>query len=248
MNDPSAAPAPRAQASDSAPRRGGSSTLLGPALFLIVIVSLAAIAIVSLRPPRPMSGLAADPRVAEARAALHGRIAVPTNGLRFTSALFGEPLDEEGERAGAATIAEAARRLETARASHPLDPRVLAAIAALDLARLRLDAAERSYRLALDLASHYPEARLGLGVVLAMRAETEPDAGRAQGLRLRAVSQFAAVPEGAAEYPAALYDRALELDRAGRRSEALRFAADYWRRAADDRWTERLRAALRPER
>jgi tetratricopeptide (TPR) repeat protein len=234
---------PATHASASGAGRATPASLLGPVLFLIVIVSLAAIAIVSLRAPRWTSGLAGDPRVQAASDRVHGRVAAPTDGLRFTSALLGEPL-EGGARAGAAAIADAARRLDEARASRPLDARVLAAIAALDLARVRLDEAERRYRLALDLAFHYPEARLGLGVVLALRAEAEPDAGRAQALRLRAISQFAAVPQGVPEYPAALYDRALVLDRAGRREEALRFASVYWKMEPAGRWAERLRAEL----
>src|SRR6185436_16698024 len=72
---------------------------------------------------------------------------------------------------------------------HPDDPRLHAAIGHLDLVRQRTNHAEQRYLAAIDLAPHHDEARLGLGVTLARRAELEPDPFRERRLQLRAIAQ-----------------------------------------------------------
>ncbi|MBI1797536.1 MAG: hypothetical protein HYR74_10845 [Candidatus Eisenbacteria bacterium] len=232
----------------AAASRAARAPILGPLLFLLVIAVLATIALVpTLAPPRLISGLPSVPRVDQAIALVRGRLAVPAGGLRFASALLGERVSDGASAPGSGDLARATDLMRTERDGGPRDARVIASLAALELAALRLEAAERRYREALDISASYPEARLGLGVVLAIRAEAEADPSRSQGLRLRAIAQFAAVPEDATEFAAALFDRALVLDRAGRHAEALRLAGDYWRRDPAGRWADALRAALAHE-
>lgn len=71
------------------------------------------------------------------------------------------------------------------------------------------------------------EARLVLGVTLALRAAAESDEARARGLRLRTISRFASVPMNDPCHDAALYDRVLLLTRVERVEEAKRWARAY---------------------
>jgi hypothetical protein len=96
----------------------------------------------------------------------------------------------------------------------------------------------------LDLAPSYGEARLGLGVTLALRAAAEGDDARARGLRLRAISQFAAVPKADPCYQAALYDRVLLLPGVGQADEARRWAREYLTRDSASAWAVVLRREL----
>lgn len=212
-----------------------------PALtFLLALLALAAIALAVLfRPPRIVTGLPEGPEVARVRALLHDRLQVDAGGLRFQSSLLSE--------LGAPDVGlavEAERMLQAARQRSPRDPRLLAASACLDLAALRLDRAERLYRQALDRAPTYGEARLGLAVTLALRADAAGDRGRTRGLRLRAISQLASVPEQDPIYDAALYDRTLLLVRVGRMEEARRRGAEYAQRDSAGVWTVFLRREL----
>jgi tetratricopeptide (TPR) repeat protein len=208
--------------------------------FLLALLALAAIALAVLfRPPRIVTGLPEGPEVARVRALVRERLQVDAGGLRFQSAL----LDELGAPDVGLAI-EAERLLSTACERSPGDPRLLAGLACLNLAAQRHDRAERLYRQALDRAPTYGEARLGLGVTLALRADAAGDEGRARGLRLRAISQLASVPEQDPVYEPALYDRTLLLMRVRRMDEARRCAAEYARRDSAGVWTLFLRREL----
>lgn len=209
------------------PRSRVAAAVRSPALraftFLLALLVLAAIALsVLLTPPRIITGFPEEPSTANVRAVVGDRLAADTGELRFQAALLNRAGDTSASRA-----LEGAAALRPALGQRPFDPRLHAALGSLDLAARRWTTAERHYREALDFAPTYGEARLGLGVTLALRATTEEDEGRARGLRLRAISQFASVPEADPCYPAALYDRALMLVRVGRMEEARRWARAY---------------------
>jgi Flp pilus assembly protein TadD len=212
-----------------------------PALgFLLALLALAALALSTLHtPPRIITGLPEGPRVARARAALGNQLRVETGELRFQAALLG---DEGKPDASRAISAQAS--LIAAVAHKPYDPRLHAALACLELAARRYSTAERHYRGALELAPTYGEARLGLGVTLALRAASEGDEGHARGLRLRAISQLAAVPVADPCYDTALYDRALLLLRVGHADEARRWAREYLTRDSASAWAVVLRREL----
>ncbi len=212
-----------------------------PALgFLLALLALAALALSTLRTPqRIITGLPEGPRVARARAELANKLRVETGELRFQAALLGG----EGETDASRAISAQAW-LIAAVAHKPYDPRLHAALACLELAARRYSTAERHYRDALELAPTYGEARLGFGVTLALRAASEGDDGRARGLRLRAISQLAAVPEADPCYQAALYDRVLLLLRVGRVDEARRWAREYLTRDSASAWAVVLRREL----
>lgn len=249
MNEPGASLGEPASVPEVVPRAAAAPVLprgarLGPLVFFLVLVVLGTLAVTALvvPPPRP-GGLPDDPDVAAARALLHGRVALRSAGtLRLVPALLGEPT--RGARARATDVARALRHLETARQRHPFDARVRAAIAAVHLVTLRLPSAERRYREALDLSPPYAEARLGLGVVLAVRASTEGDPARARGLRLRALAQWRAVPGDDPLRDAALYNGAITLAAAGWLPEAERWAGEYRARDPHSRWSDALQAAL----
>jgi hypothetical protein len=114
----------------------------------------------------------------------------------------------------------------------------------VDLAARRLERAQRGYQAVLDRAPHYDEARLGLGVALALEAETHGDPAQARARRLRALAQFAAVREMDSLYAHGLYDRAVLLSRVRRPREAGRWGAVYLARDSTSPWAERLRQDL----
>src|SRR5438132_481463 len=118
----------------------------------------------------------------------------------------------------------------------------------LGLARRRFEHAARGYRRALLLAPYYGEARLGLGMALALDAEREVNPLEQRSLRLQAIAQFAAVPEYDPVHAHALYDRTLLLAVVGRRAEAERKARDYMRLDGQSAWAESLGARLGAER
>ncbi len=235
--------------------------------FLVIIAGLAVLAALSLLvPARVLVGLPDDPRAAAARALLHDRLPVRAGALRFSSSLTGEAPESTRFGAGEESRAEqAVVLLEHARADHRGDPRLVAALAHVDLARaaaevpeahaavpperfaawMRIVArAERRYRSVTVRGVDVPEAHLGLGVTLALEALAERDPLRARALELEAIAQWAAVkPHVAASLPA-LYDRALLLARVGRRAEADRVAREYLAQDSTSPWAERLRQAL----
>lgn len=220
-----------------------------PALMFLGILGLLLLAAFwpQLFPPRHVTGLPDDPDVFAAAQLLRGHAVLPGGGLRFESALTGDvapgapsPADLDDR------IAHADRLVEGARGRLRRDIRLHVVRGALDLMRHRYDRAERHYWYALDRYGDYPEARLGLGVTLAMAGDIDRShlGGRQQ--YLRAIAQFAAVQPADAEYDEALYDRALLLERVGRRREAAAVAREYLARpgAAGDGAIRRVAAGV----
>jgi tetratricopeptide (TPR) repeat protein len=219
---------------------------LGPLIFFLVLIALGTLAVAALVVPPPrVAGLPDDGDVAAARALLGDRVALRGAGaLRLHAALLGDLTRPPRDGAGSGEIARALRHLEAARRRHPFDARVRAALGAVELIALRLAPAERRYREALDLSPRFAEARLGLGVVLAIRAGSEGDPARARGLRLRALAQWRAVPSDDPSRDAALYNGAMLLAEAGWLAEAERWAGEYRSRDPHGRWADAVRAAL----
>jgi len=220
----------------------------GATTFLVVLSLLFVAAIVpSVAPPRRVEGLPNDPDVASARDLMNGRMSLPGASLRFESTLTGEASTGAKVAPGdGASLIEARDRLERARARHGGDARLDAALATIEVARHRYASAERQYRRALDRASNYPEARLGLGVTLAMLAELERSTLGARGLMLKAIAQFAAVEPDASQYQQALYNRALLLARVGRVDEAKQRASRYLEMDATSPWADTMRRVVSP--
>jgi len=215
---------------EEAPPAPRSSTWSPVALisFAVIAATLAAVGLLGFYHRAPaMSGAPDDPAVRAALAALGGGVEFSTGDLRFATSM------DSGERAGTppggpqpSRLAEAERRLIEARKRRP-DPRLDCLLGHLDLARHRYENAERRYAAALDRASRYGEARLGLGVTLALHAQTEGDLRKARALNLRAIAQLAAVERNDPFHLPALYDRVVLLTRVGRPAEALACARAY---------------------
>ena len=210
--------------------------------FLAMMVTLAVIAVVSvLVPAKLVAGLPADADVAAASALLQGRLPMRAGALRFRTALAGEAAPgasfgpDQAQRVERATVL-----LERASERHRGDPRLGLALAHLDLARQRYSRAERRYRAVTERGVDAPEARLGLGVTLALQADLERDLLRARALRLEALAQFVAVDPRDSAFLPALYDRAVMLTRIGRREEAWRVAREYAIRDSVGPWAARL--------
>ena len=214
--------------------------------FIALMVMLAVVAAVSvLVPARIVAGLPDDVDVTTASAILNVRLPMRAGALRFHSTLAGEAPPGAIFGAEEARLAQrAALLLERARTRHRGDPRLEVALAHLDLARQRYALAERRYRAVTDRGVDSPEARLGLGTALALQADAERDPLRVRALRLEAIAQFVAVDPRDAAHTVALYDRALLLDRVGRRAEALRVAREYAARDSISPWAVRLRQEL----
>lgn len=244
--------------STSQPRRRlpalpqGSGYLLVLVLFGIFAASASAIR------PREVSGLPDDADVQSARVLLTGAT-LDTPGLRVRSSLLEGRADAppapgdagavpaaetETSVAAGADFDRAAALLERARARRPFDPRLAAACGTMDLARGLDGRAEGRFRAAIAANAHYPEARLLLGALLAMRARTQRVPAETRRLELQAIAQFAAVPEQAPEYPHALYNRALLLARVGRDAEARACARTYFEVDPGGPWAERLARAI----
>ena len=217
-------------------------------IFLAMMLGLAAAAAVSLlRPRHPVTGVPDDPDAEAAFALVRAEKPAGMGALRFRSELTGEAVPRVSPPSAAAAD-RADALLARAEARHLLDPRLPAARAHLDLARRRFEHAERGYRRALLLAPYYGEARLGLGMALALDAEREVNPLEQRSLRLQAIAQFAAVPEYDPVHAHALYDRALLLAEVGRRAEAERKARDYMRLDGQSAWAESLGVRLGAER
>ncbi len=192
------------------------------AFFLAVLAALLTVAVISIfLPGTPVEGVPRDPSARAARDLLAGRVAPFSDGLRFRSAFFGTP-DPAGHahRADPALLIQAQTLLERAHAAHPLEPRVVAALGHLELTRRRFENAALLYRRAIDLRAHCSEARLGLGIVLGLESERAPDPLRRRSLALEALAQFTAIHPESDLAPEARFDRAVMLERVGRRSEA----------------------------
>lgn len=216
--------------------------ILPTLLFIVALASLLTLAVVSLvMKPKHPHGLPDDPEAGRAALALAGRISVPVNTLRFRSALLGGEPHSHTADANMLDLAASARpTLEAVQRRHPGDPRALAALAVLDLVRHDYGHAAARYRRACELAPHYGEGRLGAGVALALEADRTPEPWQSRALRLQAIAQLAMVDSVDAEYPYALYDRALVLADAGHVREAAFWSARY--RALDDtsHWSRAL--------
>jgi hypothetical protein len=220
--------------------------VLAIAFFIALMVMLAVVAAVSvLVPPRLVAGLPDDADVIAASAILHARLPMRAGALRFRTTLAGEAPPGAAFGAGEARLVErAALLLERARARHRGDPRLEVALAHLDLASQHHTLAERRYRAVTDRGVDSPEARLGLGVALALQADAEPDLPRARALRLEALAQFVAVDPRDPAHTIALYDRSLLLDQVGRHAEALRVMRQFAASDSAGPWPERLKQAL----
>lgn len=192
-------------------------------------------------PPPRVSGVPADPDVETAQRELAGRVEFPSEGLRVVSAITG-PLAAVPAADLDRRLAEANALIDRARPRLGLDPRWQAASGSLDLVRHRYAHAARHYRRAIDVAPHYPEARIGLGVTLALEAQVERNTLVARRRLLQAIAQFAAVSPRDPEYDVALYDRILLLQRVGRADEARGRAAEYLARDGASEWATRVRA------
>ena len=215
-------------------------------VFLAMLAALLALASFILYAPAPaIVGLPDDPDAQAARALVAGLTPVGGGALRFQSALVGADPDARPlTAADAGRLERAAGMIGRAGTRFPGDVRLAVAGAGLDLARRRYARAETGYRSALYFGAHVPDARLGLGVVLALEAEAESDVNRARALELQAIAQFAAVREGEEPWLAALYDRALLLDQVGRSAEARRWARVYLARDPGGPWAAKLETAL----
>ena len=214
--------------------------------FVLIMAALLTVALIGrFQRPAPVSGLPEDAEVRAAIEALGDGLAVTTGDLRFESSLG--PADSRAPRppglGGAVPrrIEAAERHLQAALRRSPGDARLEGWLGHLDLARHRYERAERHYRAAEWRAPHYGEARLGLGVTLAMRARTEGDPRRGRALTLEAIAQLAAVDENDPLYLAALYDRALLLAQVERDEEARRWAARYLERDPGSAWSAALK-------
>ena len=185
-------------------------------VFVVTLIGLAVVAFGSLRPPNPTTGLPDDAAVREAQALVRG-IRVSTAPYRLHSEFFGIP-EHAGTAVDPVRLESADSLLQIVLRRRPLDARVHAALAAVELARRRLRHAEAGFRRACDLAGHYPDARIGLGVTLALRADMTPDPFEQRRLRLRAIAQLLDVRPGHPGEAVSLYDRArlaIEVERFG---------------------------------
>lgn len=213
--------------------------------FGVIILTLAVMAAVSLLvPPRRVAGLPADPDIRAVAAALQGRLPLRAAGLRFRSALAGEASPDAVFGAAEARLADQAAATLARAARWRGDPRLEVALGHLDLARLRFFQAEQRYRAVTGGGLDAPEARLGLGVALALEARVERDVLRARGIRLEAIAQLVAVARDDPAHAVALYDRALLLAELGRGAEAEAVAREYLALDPSEPWAGRLRRAL----
>ncbi len=198
-------------------------------VFIAALLTLLAMGLASfiVKPKHP-HGLPDDPDARRAAAVLAGNVTVATNALRYRAAVLGGEVPNRAPDARALALADTARpALEAAHRRHRGDPRTLAALAALDLVRHDYAHAATRFHRACELAPHYAEARLGCGVALALEADRTSEPWQSRALRLQAIAQFAMVDSSQAEYPLALYDRALVLSDAGNAREAAFWAARY---------------------
>ena len=211
--------------------------------FLGLISGLAIVALVSqVARPRLLTGLPDDPDVRAAQQLMRDRTLPVHGSLRWTSALLGDggtsgmftTLERQRAQRAAAYVARAQRR-------RSWDARVSASAAALALVQSDYRGAERGYRAAIDRNPYYGEARLGLGVTLALRARFERGALRPRALMLAAIAQFAAVPGRDPARPHALWNRAMLLREVGREDEARRIAAAYLLLDGRSTWADALR-------
>ena len=242
--------APEGGASVSTPPTSRSARTLPAPVFPVALAALLAIAVAStFVPTRAVEGLPPDPSAHAARDLLYGRVAPAAGNLRFASVFFGDSaaLGPAGASADLALLERARMLLDRARQAHPFEPRVVAALGHLELARRRLASAEALYLHAIDLRAHCSEARLGLGVALSLEADGTADLFARRALQLRALAQFLAIGPGSEREREALYDRALLEERVGRHRDALVSAHAFLAIEPASPWADRLRRAVAPQ-
>lgn len=227
------------------PRRPGWRLLpsLSFAAFLVLLLAMAIVSL-TLQPRHPF-GLPDDSDARAAAAVLGGRVSANTDALRWRAAVLGgEPAPHGASGLMRALVAIARPGLEAAHRRHRNDPRALAALAALDMTTHDYARAAGRYRRACEMAPHYGEARLGAGVALALTADHTAELWPSRALRLQAVAQFAMVDSVDAEYPLALYNRAIVLADVGRLGEGAFYASRYLAREPEGPHADALRAAF----
>jgi hypothetical protein len=241
-------PAPDAgnPAASDAPPAAAPARAVPLTIFMLALATLLAISAISFFVPTVVvEGLPADPSARAARDLLAGRVMPQCSGLRFRSAFLGDlSPGPPVSRPDPALISGAQMLLERARIAHPLEPRVVAALGHLELVRRRLPRAEALYRHAIELRAHCTEARLGLGVALALEADTTSDPFARRALQLEALAQFTAVGARSENALAALYDRVRMLENVGRDADAKRRGAEYLARDSTSVWAMRLREEI----
>ena len=220
-----------------------------PALvFLGLMVGLLLVAAVAtwLRPEHPR-GLPEDAALLAATGLPDASLGVLAPELRFRAAALGSDVASHANDAAAlARVSAAERALSHWARRHPGEPRVRAAMGALELVRHDYTAAATHYREACERAPHYGEGRLGWGMALALDASRTQDVWLRRALTLRAIAQFAAVDPSEPEYPHALFNRAHLLAEVGRTNEATDLARQYLAMDATSAWAQTLRSELRP--
>lgn len=227
---------PRDLPAPSAVRTVSGAVFLGGLAVLLMIAGASL-----FLPTTVVEGMPDDPSARAARDLLIGRVMPACGGLRFGSAFMGEFEPPAPPRsADPALIERAEALLRRSVRSHPFEPRALAAIGHLELARHHLEGAARLYRQAVDLRSHCSEARLGLGLALALEADLTADALARRALELKALAQFSAIDSRSERWLDAAFNRARLLERVGRRSEAREAARLYLARDDSSRWAARL--------
>jgi tetratricopeptide (TPR) repeat protein len=213
------------------------------ALFVTLLLTLGVIALWSrVAPPRTATGLPDDADTRAAAALLQNGLRPAAPDLRFRSALAGEVAGPAAAGAGFVALEKARGLLEKALSRDPLDPRRLTALAHVETALHRTNAADSRYRMALEFAPHYGEARLGLGVLLAHRSNLSPDPLERHRLRLQALAQFTAGRPEDPVYPIALLDRAVLALYAGRGVVAAECVEAYLALEPSGPWADHLRA------
>ena len=215
-------------------------------VFVAMLAGLLVLALLPVISPAPaLEGVPGDADVFAARELARGIAPSTGDDLRFFSAfLDADAVTHPFAAADAGRLAQSAALLRRASERRPEELRTRVFLAHLDLAQRRYPPAERIYREVLDARAHTPEAHIGLGVTLALQALGDSDPMHARALQLQSVAQFAAVRSKDAGYDAALYDRAVMLDRVGRHGEARRRALEYLKRDAGSAWAVKMRELI----
>lgn len=215
-------------------------------VFLFLMVSLLVVAALAIfAKPRTAHGLPDAPEAARARTLLYDHVRLLGPDLRFRSALTGEWDPRNGlPPEQHARLVEAERLLADVARGRPLDPRAHAALAHARLGLHELASAEFHYRVALELAPHFAEAHLGLGVALTQHARITEEPNLRKRRLLQAAGRFAAVPESDPLYDCALHNRAIVLLAAGRTEEAEALARLSIARDPEGVWASHLRSAF----
>ncbi|NOT35309.1 MAG: tetratricopeptide repeat protein [Candidatus Eisenbacteria bacterium] len=218
--------------------RPGPTLLFMALLGLLLSVGL----VVALSPRERPIGLPDDPDTRAARELVHENLPIPPRGLVLETAIAGESPVAELDSLKQQRLAAAHGRLRRAARLHPRDVRVSLALAHLELAAGRYQRAAREYRAIVARSPHYGEARLGLGVALALQAGAPMDELHARQQLMQALGQFANVTPDDPAYAAASFDRVRLLAQVGREREAREVLARALAVAPTPRWTARYRA------